>query len=357
MKTNINTLYLTYAGSRSYGTALPTSDTDYRGFFCPSKDMLFGFQDQVEQHEEKSPDDKVIYDIRKFFKLAAECNPNILEILFVDKSDIVICNPVVENILANKQEFLSQKIVVTYAGYATSQFKRLESHRAWLRSPPKAPPQRTSFGLSMQPVITHGQLDLIESMIREQVDNWNIDLESVEPIARFELYDKIKKYLATIHAATLEQKSTLALKSLNLSDVNFELIEQERKYRAAIKHWNQYQNWIKTRNVSRAASEEKCGYDTKNAMHLVRLLKMCHEILSTKQMHVKRSDADELLYIRNGHLTYEDLVSWVKTQEEKIALALQTTTLPKSSNKALLNRLCISTIEACLNENGRIVIS
>ena len=81
MKTNINTLYLTYAGSRSYGTALPTSDTDYRGFFCPSKDMLFGFQDQVEQYEEKSPDDKVIYDIRKFFKLAAECNPNILEIL------------------------------------------------------------------------------------------------------------------------------------------------------------------------------------------------------------------------------------------------------------------------------------
>ncbi|AEZ66297.1 hypothetical protein phiTE_131 [Pectobacterium phage phiTE] len=38
---------------------------------------------------------------------------------------------------------------------------------------------------------------------------------------------------------------------------------------------------MKNRNAARHELEEKFGYDTKHAMHLVRLLRMSQEILET----------------------------------------------------------------------------
>ena len=42
------------------------------------------------------------------------------------------------------------------------------------------------------------------------------------------------------------------------------------------------------------------GYDTKNAAHLIRLLRMSIEFLNEGQLHVKREDAAELLSIKKG---------------------------------------------------------
>jgi len=44
--------------------------------------------------------------------------------------------------------------------------------------------------------------------------------------------------------------------------------------------------------------EAKFGFDTKHAMHLIRLLRMAREILETGVVHVKRPDAEELSAIR-----------------------------------------------------------
>ena len=50
------------------------------------------------------------------------------------------------------------------------------------------------------------------------------------------------------------------------------------------------------------------GYDTKNAAHLIRLLKMCKEFLNTGVMNVDRSrDQEELLGIKKGGWKLEDV--------------------------------------------------
>ncbi len=58
-----------------------------------------------------------------------------------------------------------------------------------------------------------------------------------------------------------------------------------------------------TDHGSRQTAVERFGYDPKNAMHLVRLLRMGKTVLETGEVEVYRRDRDELLAIRRGDFT------------------------------------------------------
>jgi predicted nucleotidyltransferase len=61
-------------------------------------------------------------------------------------------------------------------------------------------------------------------------------------------------------------------------------------------------------NPSRQVIRKKFGYDTKAAMHLVRLMRMCVEILRDETLIVLRPDAKELLEIKDGEYTLKEIV-------------------------------------------------
>ena len=112
------------------------------------------------------------------------------------------------------------------------------------------------------------------------------------------------------------------------------------------KHHNYWQ-WVKNRNPARHELEEKYGYDTKHAMHLVRLLRMGQEIMETGQVIVRRPDAEELLGIRNGTHAYEDIVEWAADKDKLIREVLyKESKLPKHSNKQLAEELILSVQDA-----------
>ncbi len=105
------------------------------------------------------------------------------------------------------------------------------------------------------------------------------------------------------------------------------------EYRIAKEKHGQYWSWKKNRNAKRGVLEEEFGYDTKHAMHLVRLLRMAREILKTGEVLVKRPDAEELLAIRGGAWTYEDLLAYSESMDKEIREVLYpTTSLPKKPN-------------------------
>ena len=56
------------------------------------------------------------------------------------------------------------------------------------------------------------------------------------------------------------------------------------------------------------------GYDTKNAAHLVRLLRMCSEFMVTGEMVVRRPDAAEIIEIKRGGWTLDR----VKAEAERL---------------------------------------
>jgi len=349
------TLFITRHGSHAYGTNLPTSDLDLRGVCIAPKVNYLGFQphnrfEQAEQHEP----DFTIFDIRKFFLLACDCNPNVLELLYTDPSDHLVLSPEWERIREKRDSFLSRKAKHTFSGYATAQLKRINIHYKWLKDPPKAQPLRSEFGLPERTVIPADQLAAATSAITKVLDSWQWrDMEEFDEPARIRMRELFTERLLEVTKWSwddVEVNSWIAAARSIGYDTNFiELLDKERRYTAAHRTWSQYQEWKKNRNPARAALEEKFGYDTKHAMHLVRLLRMCREILSGKGVLVRRPDAAELLEIRAGMWTYDELVSWAVAQDAELSELMRTSILPQQPDRAGLEKVCVQLIEESMS--------
>ena len=79
----------------------------------------------------------------------------------------------------------------------------------------------------------------------------------------------------------------------------------------------QFWDWVNTIDEERYYNTISHGknYDSKNMMHVFRLLNMAEEIARYKQVSVRRSERDYLLKVRAGEFQYQDLVDQA---EEKI---------------------------------------
>jgi uncharacterized protein len=300
------TIFLARAGSHAYGLNTETSDIDVRGICVPPRQYFHGFTHRFEQMVQHEPVDLTVFGLVKFCALAAECNPNIIEILWTDESDwLEICRPVGEWLIEARDVFLSQKAKHTFSGYAIAQLKRIRTHRKWLLRPPTHQPTRAEYELPEATVVPADVLGAIESVQASGLD-------------------------ATFPPHVME------------------IYARERKYQSALREWQQYQEWKRSRNPKRAELEAAHGYDCKHAMHLVRLMRMCREILTTKQVVVKRPDRDELLAIRNGAWEYDQLIEWAEAQDTDLTVLMKASGLPHSPPRERLDAICIRIVEALL---------
>jgi hypothetical protein len=80
-------------------------------------------------------------------------------------------------------------------------------------------------------------------------------------------------------------------------------------------------------------------------MHLVRLLRMCREILAEGRVVVRRPDAEELLAIRSGAWPYERLIEWAKAEDQALTELMRTSPLPREPDRAAIDRLCVELTE------------
>jgi len=309
------TIYLARHGSFAYGLNIETSDEDFKGICVKPLQYYYGFLHSFEQYEHMGSKsdgiDKVIYSLDKFVKLATDCNPGIIEVLNVDNSDVIHMNEFGEQLRSWRNEFLSKKARFTFSGYANAQLKRIKTHRSWLLNPPKAKPDRSDYGLF-----------------------------GVREISKTDL------------GAFQELENQQAIELQNLPTNVVELLTKEKAYSSAKLYWDQYQNWVKTRNKERAIMEEKFGFDTKHGMHLIRLMRMCKEILEGKGVIVKRHDREELLDIRRGKWPYEQLVEQAEKLDIECGVLYETSKLPKEPNRNKLNDLLVDMTERYLKLHG-----
>ena len=345
------TVLLVRHGSHAYGTNTPASDEDFKGVCIPEKKYFLGTMHRFEQAELKAPDpDAVIYDIRKFFNLAADCNPNIIEVLHTDPADHFIVDDIGAEILENKDAFLSKKIKHTFLGYSVSQLKRIMTHKRWLMNPPDHQPTRQEYGLPETTLIPADQLMAAQAEIQKELDRFQFDfMEGLDESYKIEIRNIIAEMLAELKI-TADKQFEAAARKIGLTDNFIEIMQKERQYGNAKREFDQYQNWKKTRNPARASLEEKYGYDTKHAYHLVRLIRMCREVLTTGKVLVKRPDREELLAIRNGAWTYEQLIDFAEREDKSLNELYNTSTvLPKVPDKEKLDQLCIKLVEKALS--------
>jgi hypothetical protein len=285
-------IFMTLAGSHMYGTNGPDSDIDKRGVCIPPRNVVMGFARNFEQQIFEG-EDTVVFGLTKFMKLAIEANPNILELLFAPEDCVLKTSPIWAKLLEHRDKFVSAKCYHTLVGYAHAQLSKIRGHREWIKNPPTHKPTRQEFGLQEA---GSGVVSVSKG----------VDLTEVSP-----------EMLV--------------------------LLDKEKRYKATLRRWDDYQRWREERNPARAKLEAKFFYDTKHALHLVRLLRMGHEVLTTGKLIVRRPDAEELLAIRHGAMTYEQLMELIDPLKTKLDEIYESGSyvVPFGAPKEEISDLCV----------------
>lgn len=360
------------AGSRAHGMSGPSSDVDILGVAVPTRSQIMGVFDAFEQENRPADlavfkqdlaaelhavvaDSKLegtVYSLAKLLRLAWAGNPNILEFLYTRDVERVRVTSLGERLIGARGLFVSEKCRHTFGGYAASQLQRIELHHRWHHDGPKAPPLRSDFGLPERTLVPRDHLQAAEAAIQKQLDTWAPDWTDLEPALRIQLREELASTLAEWKLASEDARWTAAARWVGLDDNLMAVMQAERSWRHARGEHKRYQSWLKNRNAKRAALEAEHGYDTKHGAHLVRLLRMGMEIVSTGQVHVWRGDrdADELLHIKAGGWSFEKLRDW--TESAKAELAQMKSVVPKGVDKGQVDALCMALTQAGLECDG-----
>lgn len=368
------TIFLTVYGSRAYGFSNPDSDWDYRGVCIPPLSQYVSINAKFEQCLDKDlykhyPDgllvtdpkpDMQVMEICKFASLAAHGNPSVLEIMFTDESLHVISHPIMKKLLDNRDLFLSQRVRYSFHGYAISQLKRIKTHRSWLLNPVETEPTREQFGLPEIKVDINNNISAAISIIHKQVQDLDVpDILSKELQTKYR--DSISRILESTYRELNSGKYpvgpgdkyesvddvlfTEKARSYGFDDNMIDILGREKRYKAAKASYDSYMNWKANRNKDRASNEAKFGYDTKHAVHLIRLIRMCKELIQDGKLLVSRPDADELREIRNGKLSFDEVIEIADNSEKEIAELMKTTKLPKVPSLKKIDKIVFEMVK------------
>jgi predicted nucleotidyltransferase len=98
---------------------------------------------------------------------------------------------------------------------------------------------------------------------------------------------------------------------------------------------------------------EKFGYDTKNAAHCIRLLRMGIEFLKEGELFVHRQDAPQLMEIKLGKWTLEQVQAEADHLFKRAESAYDSCNLPKSPDHDKINEMVINMLESWLLSGKR----
>jgi uncharacterized protein len=328
-------------GSHAYGMSTPTSDIDIRGLFIAEKINILTPFYQVNQCQDFPGEDKVIYEISKFMNLLVQMNPNILELLWVDEDNITFTTPYYEKLRANRYQLLSSKAKHTFTGYAHAQLKRISGHNKWINNPqPESPPKQIDYLIE---IATSNK----KYALKENETDYSLFKAYGGNLFLFHKQDVINAGITSPEECTTSRGELIIIDSHQYppNKPAAMLYYDHHAYRSEKDKHSNYWSWVNNRNKNRSALEIAHGYDTKHAAHLVRLLKMGLEILTTEKVLVKRPDAEELLAIRAGSMSYDELIKYTDNLESKIEKAYKKTTLPKAVDLKFSAQLLMETYE------------
>jgi predicted nucleotidyltransferase len=131
-------------GSVAYGVSSDTSDVDVYGICLPPKDLVFphlageipGFGtqrkrfDAWQEHHVAALDkiwDFQIFGIVRFFQLAMENNPNVIDSIFTPRRCVLSSTAIGEYIREHRTDFLHKGAWHKFKGYAYSQLNKIKT--------------------------------------------------------------------------------------------------------------------------------------------------------------------------------------------------------------------------------------
>jgi len=337
MHTNMTILLKVISGSRAYGLATATSDTDIKGVFAASRNGFFGLSYPQQINEDNN--NSAMYEIGRFTELCLKNNPTALELLATPSDCILEQHPLFTSL--TPEIFLSKRCEDTFAGYAASQIKKARGLNKKIVNPMSA--ERKSLLDFCYILSAHHSVRLVDFLAQNHWKQEECGLVSIDHCSNlYALYHSPEALFSGILRG--DDSNDVALSSVPKDcPIVAYLSFNKDGYSRYCKDWKEYQQWLSLRNEERYHSTIEHGknYDAKNMMHVFRLLEMAYEIATERTINVRRNNREELLAIRSGRYTYEDLLSMADDKLLSIHDAFKRSDLPDEPNAGAVEQLLI----------------
>jgi predicted nucleotidyltransferase len=122
-----NLLLSGIVGSTAYGLARQGSDVDRLGLFAAPTEDLHGLHRPKESHVTTAPD-RTLHEAAKWCRLALGGNPTVMELTWLPDELYEVRTPLGEELIGIRSSLLcAPRVRDAYLGYASQQFRRLES--------------------------------------------------------------------------------------------------------------------------------------------------------------------------------------------------------------------------------------
>jgi uncharacterized protein len=297
------TILLAYRGSIAHGMYVPNSDpnsvddVDLMGFVLPEPKYYIGLSEWGSRGTKefwKGHYDCVFYDFRKAVSLLLQGNPNIVSMLWLRPQEYLLTEPAGQLLIDNRGLFVGKHVYNAFAGYAHAQLEKMETRDA--------------------------------SELREYIGITNeLKYRGAHPNHKGEVVERPLCLSVSGHYVWEEwgtDKLIQRLRSYQKKGENIGYMGDKRK-QLVLQH----------------------GYDSKNAAHCIRLLRMCKEFLATGEMHVYRThDADELLDIKRGKWSLADVKQLANDLFAEIRTARDASPLPPEPDRVAVEALVVDVL-------------
>jgi hypothetical protein len=313
------TFLLAYRGSIAHNMYVPNSDpksiddVDLIGVAIGEARHYFGLHEWAQRGTKEVKHgqyDCVFYEVRKMFSLLLQGNPNAISLLWLRPRDYLLLTDAGRAMIANRHLFGGKHVYNAFAGYAQQQLTKME-----IRDPADL---RAYLALTAE-----AKARGIHPNHKGQCFAYPEECEPSSGEMRDALAHRDEVLLAKLHHYMKKGE-------------NLGYLGDKRKH-LVLEH----------------------GYDSKNAAHCVRLLRMAAEYLRTGEMTVFRPDADELLDIKRGKWE----LSRIKAHADELFAGMRdardASKLQDEPNREEAERLLVSIVAAnickpdCVNSAGQ----
>jgi hypothetical protein len=337
IKNNGLLVFEVITGSRAYGLATEKSDTDIRGVFVLPEEMYYGMEYTEQVNNETN--DIVYYELRRFMQLLAKNNPNILEMLSIPEHCVLQRHAIMDRV--KPELFLSKLCEQTFANYAYTQIKKAYGLEKKIVNPVDEVRKSVldfCFIYEGRESIPLGKYLVDKGMQQEKIGLTSLahlrDCYNV-------FYSDEHKYSGVMRK---EEANDVCLSNIPKGENPVAMLYFNRdSYSVYCKKYKEYWDWVDKRNDERYKTTMSHGknYDSKNMMHVFRLLLMAREIAVEGKINVHREGRDFLLSIKQGKFEYDELVQKAEALKNELPSLYQQSNLQDEPDFAKINELLV----------------
>ena len=380
-------LYEYIRGSHLYGLNTPDSDVDTSGVYIATRDEVlgcFGYKAQVSD----SRHDNTWFEVGELVRLLLKSNPTVLESLFVPEDKMIVKpSPLLEELFANKEQFITKQCFNPFIGYAIDQIKKARGLNKKITNPVYERLTPFDFAYTFYKQGSTKISDWLENRglnkdfcglvhIPNMHDTYGVyydwgahfeanGIKTVEDFRNhlshdfaesfyhfmegdesehrwFEQNKEVKHYRGMCLESSTEMRGSSVSKG---EKPIVYMVYNESGYKDHCRKYKEYKDWEKNRNPKRYESNLDKNYDSKNLCHTMRLVHMGYEIATGQGIILDREKAGDkefLMNIRNHKYEYDELMEIVEKDKVKLDEAIANSTIKEKVDVDFVNDILIN---------------